>query len=388
MTTLGSAHERRIGLGEEIRAACAAPEWATTVVDMAGSGDAATLLRSLMENVPGAIYRAANDSDWTNQRVSDEIETITGYPAADFLGASKRTIVAVTHPDDREPVAQEIAAALAEGRPFALEYRIMHADGGIRWVLERGVKTIDRYGAEWLDGIIFDITERRAAEHLRIERELEAVHVAELEASRARMISAADAARRRIERELHDGAQQRLAVASLHLRAAESTTDADSDAAASLQAARADLDAGIAELRELARGIHPAVLTDFGLSPALEALAGRCAVAVGLDDAVGPRLSPAIETALYYSVSEALTNVDRYAGASRAIVRLRRLAGSVEVEVADDGRGGADRGRGSGLRGLEDRLGAVNGVLELDSPPGGGTRLRVCVPVDARTIAA
>jgi PAS domain S-box-containing protein len=345
--------------------------------------DAAILLRSLMENVPGAIYRAANDSDWTNQRVSDEIETITGYPAADFLDASKRTIVSVTHPDDREPVEREIAAALAVDRPFALEYRIMHADGSIRWVLERGVKTIDRYGAEWLDGIIFDVTESRAAEQLRLEHELEALHAVELEASRARMIAAGDAARRRIERDLHDGAQQRLVVASLRLRAAERATDPRSDAAASLRAARGDLDAGIAELRELARGIHPSVLTDFGLSPAVAALAGRCAVAVQVDDAVGQRLPAAVETALYYAVSEALANVDRYAAASRATVRLRRRGDAVEVEVADDGRGGADRTRGSGLRGLEDRLGAVGGVLELDSPPAGGTRLRARVPIAA-----
>src|SRR5215216_5734820 len=106
--------------------------------------DAESLLRSLMENVPGAIYRAANDSIWKVQKVSEEIESITGYPASDFVDASKRTIVTVTHPDDREPVDREIKAAIAADRPFVLEYRILHANGGIRWVLERGVKTIDR----------------------------------------------------------------------------------------------------------------------------------------------------------------------------------------------------------------------------------------------------
>ncbi|HKH16447.1 MAG TPA: PAS domain-containing protein [Solirubrobacteraceae bacterium] len=342
--------------------------------------DSESLLRSLMENVPGAIYRAANDSNWTTQRVSDEIESITGYPAADFIGGSKQTIVSVTHPDDRAPVEQEIAAALSADRPFALEYRIMHADGGIRWVLERGVKTIDRYGVEWLDGIIFDITERRAAEQLAVERELEALRVAELEASRARIIAAADAARRRIERDLHDGAQQRLVVAALQLRAAERALEPDGDAAALLRAARAELDAGLAELRELARGIHSAVLTDCGLGRAVRALAARSLVPVQVDDAVGQRLPPAVETALYYVVSEAITT-STATPASHATVRLRRRGDSVEVEVADDGRGGADRTRGSGLRGLDDRLGAVNGELELDSPAGGGTRLRARVPI-------
>src|SRR5215211_515433 len=177
---------------------------AASVVPMAGS-DAETLLRSLMENIPGAIYRSANDSQWSNLLVSGEIESLTGYPAEDFAGGEKRTIVSVTHPDDREPVAQQIAAALAEHKPFALEYRIMHADGGIRWVLERGVKAVDGEGTEWIDGIIFDITDRRAAEQLRLERELEAAHVAELKASRARIVAAGDAARRRIERDLQLG---------------------------------------------------------------------------------------------------------------------------------------------------------------------------------------
>ena len=344
--------------------------------------DAESLLRSLMENVPGAIYRTANDSVWTVLQVSDEIENITGYPAADFVDASK--LESVTHPDDRGPVDREIAAALGEDQPWVLEYRVMHADGGTRWVHERGVKTVDRDGLEWVDGIIFDITERRAAEQLRVERELEALRVAELEASRARIIEAGDAARRRIERDLHDGAQQRLVVAALYLRAAEREAEPDCSAAAKLHAARNELEARLEELRELARGIHPAVLTDMGLGPAVQALVGRCAVPVVLDDELGERLAPAVETALYYAVSEALTNVDRYAGASRATVRLSRDAVSVEVEVADDGRGGADKTRGSGLRGLEDRLGAVGGVLELDSPPGGGTTLRARVPLPER----
>jgi PAS domain S-box-containing protein len=343
--------------------------------------DAESLLLSLMENVPGAIYRAANDDIWKVQRVSDEIESITGYPASDFVDASKRTIMTVTHPDDREPVDREIKAAIAAGRPFQLEYRILHADGGVRWVLERGVKTVDRDGVEWLDGIIFDITERRAAEQLRVEHEMEALRVAELEASRARIIAAADAARRRIERDLHDGAQQRLLVASLQLLAAERAVRKNADVMPLLRVARAELDAGMAELRELARGIHPTLLTMRGLIPAVQVLTNRSAVPVELHDELDRRLEPAVETALYYTVAEALTNVDRYASATRATVRVRRDGDAVEVEIEDDGCGGADRTRGSGLRGLEDRLGTVGGVLEVASPPGEGTRLRARVPL-------
>jgi PAS domain S-box-containing protein len=341
------------------------------------SFDAESLLRSLMENVPGAIYRCALDGIWKMQRVSDEIESITGYPAADFVDAAKRTLVSVTHPDDRAAVDREIAAATAAQRPFALEFRVRHADGGIRWVLERGVKTIDRDGVAWLDGIIFDITERREAEQLR----LEAARVQELEASRSRIVAAADAARRRIERDLHDGAQQRLVVASLHLRGAEGAVQRNEDASTMLQAARAELDAGLAELRELARGIHPTVLTSRGLVPAVQALAERSAVPVELHHALERRPAPAVETALYYTVAEALTNVDRYAGATRASVRLRLDGDAVEAEIEDDGCGGADVTRGSGLRGLEDRLSIVSGTLRVDSPPGGGTRLLARVPL-------
>jgi PAS domain S-box-containing protein len=343
--------------------------------------DAESLLQSLMDNVPGAIYRCLWDDMWKMQRVSDEIESISGYPAADFINASKRTLVSVTHPDDRDQVDEAIRAATTAGEPFALEFRVLHADGSVRWVLERGVKTIDRDGSEWLDGIIFDITERRASEQLRLARETEAARIEELEASRARIVEASDDARRRIERDLHDGAQQRLVVASLKLRAAEQRTQPGSDAAAMLAAARAELDAGLAELRELARGIHPTVLTTLGLIPAVEALATRSAVPVELHETLGDRLPPPVETAFYYTVAEALTNVDRYASASHATVRIRRDGDVVALEVADDGRGGADSTRGSGLRGLADRLSTVNGELELESPPGGGTRLRVRVPL-------
>ena len=343
--------------------------------------DSESMLKSLMDNVPGAIYRCFMDDIWKMQTVSEEIESISGYPPSDFIDASKRTLVSVTHPDDVEDVDRAIKAATAEGRPFALEYRVVHADGGVRWVLERGIKTVDRDGTEWLDGIIFDITERRASEQLRLERETEAARVRELEASRARIVAAGDEARRRIERDLHDGAQQRLVVASLNLRAAQQRAEPGSTAAALMESARDELDAGLAELRELARGIHPTTLTTLGLSAAVQELARRSTVPVEIEESLGERPAPAIETALYYTVAEALTNVVRYADASHATVRIAGHETGVELEIRDDGRGGADRTRGTGLRGLEDRLATVGGRLELESAAGRGTRLRVRVPL-------
>jgi PAS domain S-box-containing protein len=345
--------------------------------------DPASLLRSLMENVPGAVYRCEVDADWTMLGIGDDIERITGYPAADFIRSVRRSFSSIIHPDDLERVHLECREAIDADRPFALEYRVARVTGGWRWILDRGIRTVDRQGHEWLDGIIFDITERRAAEQALRERDAEEARIAELQASRARIFAAADEARRRLARDLHDGAQQRLLGALLRLRAAERKLPADAEGAELLREARIELDAGLAELRELARGIHPAALTDHGVGAAVRALTVHCTVPVELQDELAQRLAPATEAALYYTVAEALTNVVRYADASSATVRLSRVNGWAEVEITDDGCGGADHARGSGLRGLGDRLGAVRGVLEIDSPRGGGTRLRARVPVSA-----
>jgi signal transduction histidine kinase len=219
-----------------------------------------------------------------------------------------------------------------------------------------------------------------ALDNERLDAELRA-NIAELEASRARIIEAGDAARRRIERDLHDGAQQRLVALALTLRMARARVDQDPHAAAELlDAAGAELDQALAELRELARGIHPAVLTDRGLGPALEALAGRSPVPVDLTAEIDGSLPPPVEAAAYYVAAEALTNVARYASASHATIRVARLNGAARIEVRDDGVGGADPSAGSGLRGLADRVEALDGRLQVLSPPGGGTLVRAEIP--------
>jgi PAS domain S-box-containing protein len=202
-----------------------------------------------------------------------------------------------------------------------------------------------------------------------------------LAASRARIVEAADAERWRIERNLHDGAQQQLIALSLMLRRAEALlAEGDPDAPALVRRAGDALADALAELRELARGIHPAVLTDRGLEPALEMLAGRsgipCELAVTLDE----RLPPPVEAAAYYLVAEALANASKHARASRVRVQLQRADGSAVVKVSDDGVGGADEGGGSGLRGLGDRVEALGGRLALSSPPGAGTTLSARIP--------
>jgi PAS domain S-box-containing protein len=343
--------------------------------------DAPGLLASLMHNVPGAIYRGVLDSDWTMELIGDEIERISGYPAGDFMGNAGRTFASIIHPEDREQVEQAVHEAVSAGEAFNLEYRIVRADGAVRWVLERGLRADDGQGRQWLDGVIFDITGRRQAEERARRQEAEAARVAELEASRARIVQASDAARRRIERDLHDGAQQRLVLASLMLGIAQRRADdVDDELADLVRRACFELKAGLAELRELARGIHPPVLSDRGLAGAIEALATCSPVPVELDIALTDEADPAVESAIYFTVAEALTNVAKYAGATGATVRVHQTNGVIAAEISDDGCGGAEPGGGSGLQGLDDRLGALGGKLELESPQGAGTLVRARVP--------
>jgi signal transduction histidine kinase len=217
-------------------------------------------------------------------------------------------------------------------------------------------------------------------ENERLDAELRA-HVDELRASRARIITAGYAERQRLERDLHDGAQQRLMALGINLRLARDLVTSDTqEAAALLDASLRELTQATRELRELARGIHPAVLTDRGLDAALNGLAGRSPVPVELVQTLDERLPSSVESAVYFVVAEALTNVARYAKAQTVRVTVVRSNGQVDVQVSDDGVGGADPAQGSGLRGLSDRVAALDGRLDLTSPDGDGTTVRASIP--------
>ena len=201
----------------------------------------------------------------------------------------------------------------------------------------------------------------------------------QLQASRTRIVEAADAARRRLERDLHDGAQQRLVGLAIQLRLL--TKRLGPDHAPAVEACIAELLTALEELRDLARGLHPAVLTERGLTPALEALAARSALPVTVDASLTDRLPEAHEVALYFVALEAIANVTKYAGAEHAAIRVQQTNGFAEIEISDDGIGGADATAGSGLRGLADRVEALNGHLHVHSPAGAGTTLRATVPL-------
>jgi signal transduction histidine kinase len=218
-----------------------------------------------------------------------------------------------------------------------------------------------------------------ALENGRLHAELKA-RLEELRGSRARIVEAGQKERQRLERDLHDGAQQRLIASSLELGLLEERFDGDAEARTRLSRVREEIVTSLEELRAVARGLHPAVVSAHGLEIALEQLAARAAVPVQLSVEVDGRLPERVEVAVFYIVSESLANIGKHASATSAVVDVARTSGQVVVEVTDDGVGGADTERGSGLRGLADRVEALDGRLRVWSPKGGGTRLRAEMP--------
>ena len=216
-----------------------------------------------------------------------------------------------------------------------------------------------------------DFTDQRAAE-------------AELRRSRARIVEATDEERRRLERDLHDGAQQRLVSLSLALRLLRKRLEAgdgNSEAIEAADEAALELKLAIQELRELARGIHPAILTEAGLGPAIAALAERSVVPTLVSEMPDRRLSSAVEATAYFVVSEALANVAKYASATQASVGAACRGSTLHVEVGDNGVGGADASRGSGIRGLQDRVAVLGGRVTIASPAGQGTLVVAEIPI-------
>jgi signal transduction histidine kinase len=264
-----------------------------------------------------------------------------------------------------EAVLSGASAAIDTGELQTLDVSFDLPDG------RRDFETrITPSGADEVTAIVRDFTDQRAAQ-------------SELRRSRTRIVEATDESRRRLERDLHDGAQQRLISASLAVRLARSKLGdaAAPSAVVDLDAAADELRAALVEMRELARGIHPAILTEAGLGPAIDTLAMRSTVPAKVTAVPDRRLPPAVEATAYFVVSEALANVAKYASASRATVTAECSGDSLRVEVADDGVGGADPDRGSGLRGLTDRVAALGGELSIESPTGGGTRVIVEIPL-------
>jgi PAS domain S-box-containing protein len=320
-------------------------------------------IRTVVNSTP-ALF-CVLDKDLRVVRYNDALENLSGY-AADQSARGRLFHEVFVAPGESADVKRRL---LNQDDGVEHESAFRRADGSdaiVAWI-KRRVTDSEGRPCIFFSGI--DVTTRRQEQE-------------QLRASRARIVQAADAARYRIERDLHDGAQQRLVSVSLALRVArKALKDGHPSAAArQLRTIEAELDQALEELRDLARGIHPAVLTDRGLPEALETLAVRSLVPVEIEQAPQERLSPQVEAAVYYVVAEALTNVAKYADARVASVRVIREGGFILAEIEDDGVGGADASNGSGLRGLADRVEALDGELSIVSPKGGPTFLRAKIP--------
>jgi PAS domain S-box-containing protein len=321
-------------------------------------------IRTVVNSTP-ALF-CVLDKDLRILRFNDALENLSGYPDDDSARGRLFHDLFVA-PGESADVKRRL---LSEDDGVEHESAFRRPDGSdaiVAWI-KRCVTDSEGRPCIFFSGI--DVTARRQEQE-------------QLRASRARVVHAADTARYRIERDLHDGAQQRLVSVSLAVRAARKALKADRVSAAErqLRTIEGELDQALEELRDLARGIHPAILTDRGLSDALETLAVRSQVPVEIEQAPQERLSPQVEAAVYYVVAEALTNVAKYAQARVASVRVTREDGYILTEVEDDGVGGADADNGSGLRGLADRVEALDGELSIESPKGGPTFLRAKIPV-------
>ena len=313
--------------------------------------------RALLQAIPDLMFRISRDGRYLSYNAPDPSDLI--HPEVVGLTVWDRLPGELA---DR--VLEAGRSAVDRGTPSVIEYALEFEDETRHYEGRFAASGDDEFLM-----IVREITDRKRQQQ-------------ELEASRQRIVAAGDDARRKLERNLHDGAQQRLVSLSLSLRLVQSQLRKSPDAAEEiLEASREELAQALEELRELARGIHPAVLTDRGLEAALEALAARAPLPVEIAGKCS-KLPPSVEAAVYYVVSEALANVTKYAQASSVKVTVEHLNGSALVEVADDGIGGADPLRGSGLRGLADRVSSLSGKLAIHSPPGEGTRVRAEIPLE------
>jgi PAS domain S-box-containing protein len=315
--------------------------------------------RAILDAIPDLMFRMSRDGRYLDYRAHSTRDLVS----SDVVGRSVHERLPADLADRVMACAE---AALADGRVRTIEYELEFGDDR-RYYEGRIVAS----GSEEFLFIVREITERKQQEQ-------------ELQASRARIVEAGDAERRRLERNLHDGAQQRLVSLSLAMRLAQAKLATNPAMAKQLlDGAANELTQALEELRELARGLHPAVLTERGLEAALESLAARAPVPVYVETPPH-RLPDSVEAAAYYVVSEALANVAKYARASEVDVQVGQQNGRVVVEVRDDGVGGADPATGTGLRGLADRVAALDGRLEVESPTGGGTRIRAEIPLPER----
>jgi PAS domain S-box-containing protein len=309
-------------------------------------------------------------------RVNPAFKQTLGYSLDDMASRPYLDLIVA---EDREQARALLEQLPGTAEPVRFENRVTRSDGSQRWV---------EWSVAWNRGLFYavgrDVTERRDAQD-RLHQAQVMVEASrdELIASRARIVTAGDEARRRLEHNLHDGAQQRLVSLGIELRMAQEAIPVEqTDLKEQLSHIMSGLTDCSQELQEIARGIHPAVLSKGGLGPAFKMLARRSSVPVTLDVTIDRRLPASIEVAAYYAVAEALTNAAKHAHASEVTVCAEKQDDNLRLLVRDDGIGGANPTEGSGLVGLKDRVEALGGRIQVSSPPRGGTSLHINIPLD------
>ena len=316
--------------------------------------------KALLDALPDLLLRLRADGTYLEiggdtSKLANPPNLVVGSTAHELLPA-----------DVADRLMQCVRTSLEQGRLATVEYTLCTHLGDEREFEVRAAPA----GPDEVVAVVRDVTELRRA-------------MRELTDSRARIVAAGDAERRRVERNLHDGAQQRLVTVALHLHLVKRRLETDPTEVPQLvESAQTELALALEEIRELVRGLHPRLLSDRGLEPALAGLAERSVLPVEIEETPSERLPPAVEAAAYYLAAEALANAGKHSEASQVRVRVSTDGTTTSVEVVDDGVGGADRENGSGLRGLADRVAALGGELEIVSEPGRGTALRATLPHD------
>jgi PAS domain S-box-containing protein len=316
--------------------------------------------RALLDALPDLLLRLRADGTYLEvggdtSKLANPLDQVVGSTAHELLP-----------PDVAERLMQCVRASLEQGKLATVEYTLSTHLGDEREFEVRAAPA----GPDEVVAVVRDVTELRRA-------------MRDLTDSRARIVAAGDAERRRVERNLHDGAQQRLVTVALHLHLVKRRLETDpTEVPRLVESAQTELALALEEIRELVRGLHPRLLSDRGLEPALAGLAERALLPVEIAETPSERLPPAVEAAAYYLVAEALANAGKHSEASQVRVRVSTDGACTAVEIVDDGVGGADPESGSGLRGLADRVAALGGELDVVSEPGQGTALRATLPHD------
>jgi PAS domain S-box-containing protein len=317
--------------------------------------------------------------------VNDAAVRVLGFDSEDeLLGGPSHDSIHYKHPDGSPYPVEDcpITHATRRGEPIRIERDWWVRKDGSMVPISIHCVPLEIDGRMGTAMTFHDLTASVQAEDERRRLEVAQARLVEVSASRARIAAAADETRRQIERDLHDGIQQSLVSLALQLRGAQATVPPQlAELKGELSQIVEGLTSALDELREVSRGIHPAILSEGGLRPALRMLARRSTVPVDLDLRTDRRLPPPIEIAAYYLVSEALTNATKHAHASVVNVELNTCDAILRLAIRDDGIGGADPAKGSGLVGLSDRIAAVGGTLTVSSQPGDGTHIRAEIPL-------